>query len=156
MLLFSLEGLLLRTKVPQCPSEPSMPPNWRLAAFFCGLDELVLGWELEVRDPSVIFTGRKHKALHFLCFLRNPCLNHCQVLNYYTGSPPQPSVVLVRNWWDRGAVSRFGKSYSSFGERFKPSALGLGPGPANSKSQQQKEHLCLLPALLLANNRQIK
>lgn len=43
MLLFSLEGLLLRTKVSQCPSQPTMAQNWRLAVFFCGLDERVLG-----------------------------------------------------------------------------------------------------------------
>jgi len=47
--------ILLRIKVSQLLSHPTMPKKDRLAVFFCGLDELVLGWEPEVWDPSVIF-----------------------------------------------------------------------------------------------------
>lgn len=160
MLLFSLEYLLLRMKMSQHPPQPAMPQNWRLAVFFCGLHEPVLGGELEVWDPSVTFPSLEGSTKPFifsgLCTILVP--STVTLLNYYTGSPTPALSGFTEKLVGRGAISRFGKCYSSFRERLKPSALSLGPGPANSKGNicASSQPFCLVSTALPANNRQIK
>lgn len=47
-------------------SQPTMSQTGRLAISFCGLDELVQGWELEVWDPSVIFPSMEDSTKPFI------------------------------------------------------------------------------------------
>lgn len=50
----------------QLLSQPTMAKKRRWAIFFHGLDELVLGWEAEVWDPSVIFPSMEESTKPFI------------------------------------------------------------------------------------------